>query len=278
MRPYLTFLLLVGLLCAQTNSRPPLIVGIDHIPVVVADLEKAQADFRALGFRIKPGHPHADGIRNAHVKFPDGSEIELITAPAAVDALTAEYRAKLASGEGPVYFGLYAPDQTALLAKVKGLPVLADTDHGALDFAPESALHPIFFGQRNKSPTDTPEHFAHENTAVRLSGLWVRDNQEFHALLKRLRVPLAPVRLCGFVGGGAGTVARLPEGNVYLVPSGGANVIAARVEIRSVGGVKTVLGRSGVSFEEDSSCDLNAVWVTPSRAHGIWIEFIGSKE
>jgi len=161
MRRYLTLLLLVGLLCAATSSRQALIVGIDHIPVVVADLEKAQADYRALGFRIKAGLPHADGIRNAHVKFPDGSEIELITAPAAVDALTAEYRAKVASGEGPVFFGLYAPDQTALLAQVKGLPAVADTDHGALDFAPESALHPLFFGQRNTSPTDLPEHFAH---------------------------------------------------------------------------------------------------------------------
>ena len=275
---YLTFLLLASLLCAQTRSRRELIVGIDHIPVVVADLEKAQADFRALGFRIKPGRPHADGIRNAHVKFPDGSEIELITAPAAVDALTAEYRAKMATGEGPVYFGLYEPDQTALLAKIKGLPAVADTDHGALDFAPESPLHPLFFGQRNKSPTDLPEHFAHENTAVKLSGLWVRDNQEFDALLKRLRVPLAPVRLCGFVGGGAGTVARLPEGNVYLVRSAGENVIGARVDVRSVASVKTVLGRSGILFEEDPSCDSNAVWIAPSRAHGIWIEFVGAKE
>jgi len=278
MRRYLTVFLLVGLLCAATNSRQALIVGIDHIPVVVADLEKAQADYRALGFRIKAGRPHADGIRNAHVKFPDGSEIELITAPAAVDALTAEYRAKMAGADGPVYFGLYAPDQAALLAQVKGLPVMADTDHGALDFAPESGLHPLFFGQRNKSPTDLPEHFAHENTAVRLSALWVRDNRELHALLERLGVALTPTRLCGFAGGGAGTVASLPEGNVYLVPAGGANVIAARVEVRNVAAVKTVLGRSGVSFEEDPSCDANAVWVGPSRAHGIRIEFVGPKE
>src|SRR5438046_8977547 len=80
-----------------------LLQGIDHTPVVVADLEKAQADFRKLGFAIKPGRFHAGGILNAHVKFPDGTEIELITAPKAVDALTREYRARLEKGEGPVY-------------------------------------------------------------------------------------------------------------------------------------------------------------------------------
>jgi len=90
---FLIVMLRAGGATAQTPR--PLVVGIDHIPVVVADLERAQADFRAMGFAIKPGRPHADGIRNAHVKFRDGTEIELITAPAAVDSLTAEYRCKI---------------------------------------------------------------------------------------------------------------------------------------------------------------------------------------
>jgi len=278
MPPYLTLLLSVCLSGAGSGSPQPLIIGIDHIPVVVANLERAQADFRAMGFRIKPGRPHADGIRNAHVKFPDGSEIELITAPEAVDALTAEYRAKLATGVGPVYFGLYAPDQDALSARIRGLPDVAADDHGLVGFAPGSPLHPLFFGQRNKSPTDLPEHFGHENTAVRLSALWVPDSQELRALLARLGVPLAPTRLCGVTGGDEGTVATLPEGKLYLVPSSRKNVIAARVEVRSVNSVKTVLGRSGVSFEEDGSCDPHAVWVAPSHAHGIWIEFIEQRK
>ena len=67
-------------------------LGMDHIPVVVADLDKAEADFRAMGFSIKPGRPHSNGIRNAHVKFPDGTEIELITAPAAVEHAHARSR------------------------------------------------------------------------------------------------------------------------------------------------------------------------------------------
>src|SRR5689334_22739161 len=120
LRPALLFAMLwTGTGQAESQSQPqPLLVGMDHIPVVVRDLEQAEADFQALGFAIKPGRVHADGIRNAHVKFPDGTEIELITAPAATDALTAEYRARLKTGEGPVYFGLYAPDPTVLSARL----------------------------------------------------------------------------------------------------------------------------------------------------------------
>jgi len=34
-----------------------------------------------MGCAIKPERSHPDGILNAHVKFTDGTEIELITAP-----------------------------------------------------------------------------------------------------------------------------------------------------------------------------------------------------
>jgi hypothetical protein len=48
------------------------VLGIDHVPVAVADLESAGEQYRALGFALKPGRPHANGIQNLHAKFPDG--------------------------------------------------------------------------------------------------------------------------------------------------------------------------------------------------------------
>ena len=40
--------------------------GIDHVPIAVNDLEQAAAAYRRLGFVLKPGRPHANGIRNLH--------------------------------------------------------------------------------------------------------------------------------------------------------------------------------------------------------------------
>jgi len=68
-----------------SSGQEPLVRCLDHIPVVVTDLERGQANFRAMGFAIKPGRFYADGIQNAHVKFPDGTEIERITASKATD-------------------------------------------------------------------------------------------------------------------------------------------------------------------------------------------------
>ena len=262
----------------DTNAAKPLLIGMDHIPVVVADLEKAQADFRALGFAIKPGRPHADGIQNAHVKFPDGTEIELITAPRAVDGLTSEYRAKLKSGEGPVYFGIYAPDSAALAARLNAIHAATEQDGNLIGFSLGSPLHPVFFGQRNKAPSDRPEHFAHTNTAVRLSALWVQETPALRSLLTQLGVPLTAARACSPVTAAEETLAGLPEGNLYLVPSATESVLAARVEVESLASAKAVLTRNGIPVTVAGSCDGSAVWVSPPNAHGIWLEFVESRK
>ncbi len=68
-------LLAITLVRPQVGNRFPIpaIMGLNHIPIAVADLDGAAAQYRQLGFALKPGRPHANGIRNEHAKFPDGS-------------------------------------------------------------------------------------------------------------------------------------------------------------------------------------------------------------
>lgn len=52
---------------------------LDHVVILVADLDAAIADYRSLGFNVQPGGTHADGAtHNALIVFADGSYIELI--------------------------------------------------------------------------------------------------------------------------------------------------------------------------------------------------------
>ena len=53
--------------------------AIDHIVILVTDLQTAIDDYRALGFTVTFGGEHADGnTHNALVPFADGSYFELI--------------------------------------------------------------------------------------------------------------------------------------------------------------------------------------------------------
>jgi catechol 2,3-dioxygenase-like lactoylglutathione lyase family enzyme len=52
---------------------------LDHVVILVDDLERASADYGALGFTVVYGGEHADGVtENALVAFEDGSYLELI--------------------------------------------------------------------------------------------------------------------------------------------------------------------------------------------------------
>ncbi len=56
-----------------------MIVGLDHLVVLVRDLERAARDYERLGFAVTPGGEHADGLTsNALIPFHDGSYLEIV--------------------------------------------------------------------------------------------------------------------------------------------------------------------------------------------------------
>ncbi|HEX6709698.1 MAG TPA: VOC family protein [Rubrobacter sp.] len=53
---------------------------LDHLVILVRDLDVAAADYERVGFVVTPGGEHADGLtRNALVPFEDGSYFELVS-------------------------------------------------------------------------------------------------------------------------------------------------------------------------------------------------------
>src|SRR5688500_11737897 len=86
--------------CAGGATAPVL----DHVIVVVKDLDNAAAGFERHGFRIKPGRLHPNNLLNKHIKFRDGSSIELMTVKGrALDGMARGYAEYLAAGEGGAY-------------------------------------------------------------------------------------------------------------------------------------------------------------------------------
>jgi catechol 2,3-dioxygenase-like lactoylglutathione lyase family enzyme len=52
--------------------------GIDHVAIVVSELESAIASYSRAGFTVVPGGKHPIGSHNALIAFADGSYLELI--------------------------------------------------------------------------------------------------------------------------------------------------------------------------------------------------------
>ena len=251
------------------------VLGLDHVPVAVGDLDAAAARYRQLGFVLKPGRPHANGISNQHVKFADGTEIELITAPAGVDALTRTYRRHLADGDGPAFLALFAPPAAAVdtVLEAAGFRVTTQPSLVALD--DQGPLPYMFFGARQRSPTDRPEHFVHPNTASALVSVWLAaddlsaERRMLSAVGARFEertvfVP-RPVRT---------TVARFAHGDVVLLPGQhqrvpGRRIVGVSVSVRDRRAAARVIGARAFAGEPSPGVGL---FVAPDTALGYWLE------
>jgi RimJ/RimL family protein N-acetyltransferase len=235
----------------------PVIQGLDHIPIAVNNLAAAAERYRALGFSLKPGRPHANGITNQHVKFPDGTELELITAPEPKDALTAKYRRHLASGDGPAFLAFFVPRNRQTPERIE-----------TIDY--------IFFGPRNASPTDRPEHFAHPNTAHSFVQVWLAgaDLSAERRLLEKNGATFAR-RTVHAPDPIDAEVARLQEGEVVFLPESrqivpGRRIVGATVAVKNLAGATAVL--ESAQLHPKPATRGSSVFLAPAVSHGLWLE------
>ena len=242
---------------AVTTSLPPMVLGIDHVPVAVADLESAGEQYRALGFALKPGRPHDNGIRNLHAKFPDGTEIELITAPAATDALTRTYRAHLDKGDGPAFLAFFVAPGTEVERGLKERSVTVPSY--------------VFFGPRQASPTDRPEHFAHSNSAYAVTRIWLAgdDLSQERRLLTALGATFHKETV-DVPDSVEADVAAFEQGSVVLLPARhqivrGRKIVGITVAVRDLNAASKFAG-------PDARRTSASVFVDPKRALGYWLE------
>jgi len=275
-----TIALIAPTVRAAGPAMTPLVRGLDHIPVAVSDLDAAAEDYRKLGFTLKPGRPHENGIRNQHVKFADGAEIELITASAARDPLTHEYLEHLAGGDGPAFLALFAPELDPLARLFDDMGRAYRRSAGILSFPAGDDLHYVFFGRRNASPTDRPEHFRHANGAEALIGVWLAgdDLSAERDLLVRLGATIGEEEL-RVPNETRVTVARFPQAEIVLLPGSrqltpGRRIIGATLRARSLGplrGISTSVGRGAPQTAETPHG--SSLFLSPGVTHGIWLEF-----
>ena len=258
-----------GAACAE---NPGALAGIDHIPLAVRDLQVASENFRRFGFSIKPGRDHAAGIRNCHIKFPDGSGLELITVGSASDDLSAAYLEHLRAGDGPAYVSFHVRDAAKLASALAKAKIGFDQAAGLTTFK-DPRLGFVFITLDNRSPTDRPEHFDHPNGAVAMSEVWIASDDP--APLKELLLALGATSRTGAV-----RVPESTEGEVFELQNGRVVIVRARYQLRAARPVVGVVMSTNLSKNEAPRDEHSHArntgsrsLITPANAHGLWVEF-----
>lgn len=110
-----------------------MISAIDHIVILVEDLDAAIADYTALGFTVAPGGTHADGAtHNALVVFADDTYLELIAFRR--PAPEHHWWRHVAAGDGLIDFALLpsAIAEDVAAARARGLALEGPSSGGRL--------------------------------------------------------------------------------------------------------------------------------------------------
>ena len=204
--------------CSSSDSN----LGLDHVVVAVSDLPRAAQWFETeLGFTIKSGRRHANGIENVHAKFVDGTEVELLSVGPPSDALTANYARFLQDGPGAAYLAFRGPELDPAAARRLD-PAAMFTPGTAfrwIAFPPEHDWHQFFLIEMARPVTDAPDLLEHDNGAMGLAAVWVvaSDNAAEERFLSSFgALP------CGeaIVGDRTGGRVALANGEVVLVEDG----------------------------------------------------------
>lgn len=244
--------------------QPGAAVRLDHVTIGVADLERATAAFAALGFELKPGRPHPNGIRNVHAKFEDGTEIELLTVRDPTDELTRWYGDFIAAGGGGAFLALEAGpvERVADLLRARGLdPRVQNT--GPIRYAsfpPGHDLRHVYFIEYGTAPDDPPDIFRHPNGSLALTEVWVEvwaDTSLPSALLA------LGARECGALrhpAGFAGEAFALANGRVVLVERVGESAFSRVLAV--------TVRRGGAGSDR---------LIGDEEAEGVWIRLVSAE-
>jgi hypothetical protein len=96
-----------------------MIRGIDHVVILVDELDAATVRYRDLGFTVVPGGRHPSATENALVSFRDGSYLELIAFWDASERLHPFHR-HLAAGPGIIAYALGVDDLAGTVGALRG--------------------------------------------------------------------------------------------------------------------------------------------------------------
>jgi hypothetical protein len=240
---------------AQACVAAPSAPALDHVVLAVRDLDRASSLLQTHGFRLKEGRLHANNLLNRHVKFRDGSSLELMTVRGdPLDSMSRDYAGLAAAGEGGVYVALTVRSMTEPEGVAGALRLESRSSSSGpwrfLSFPSSSPAAAVFFSAGSAVVQDPDSLVSHDPDVTGLAEAWVEGGAELSELLERLGA-----RRCGPArspDGRTGERLALGRGNIVVVQPSGP-------ERPRVLGVVLRLGSQGEG----------TVWPLP----GFWVQY-----
>ena len=166
-------------------------VKIDHVISVVSELEEATKEFSSLGFTIKPGRLHKNGLLNAHIKFDNYTSFEFMTVKGNPnDEMAQEYASFLEKGGGGMYLSLSGLSiesvQTILTEANIQFAVSKQKLWSYISFPKQLELSHLFFIEYHFKQSDQERYYTHDNKLNSIQSVIIEGSHMTIELLNRI--------------------------------------------------------------------------------------------
>ena len=170
----LFFIYLSIIVKGQTQISASPFISIDHIPIVVKDLDSIKKVLSTVAsFKIKEGREH-EGIRNCFIKFQDGTYLEFTTPVDTLHAIGKYYTERLKQGQGGTSLAISVTNAAAVTTFLISKSIAFEVDSNRIwkTVSPKQA-DLFFIDYQNKSWKDTEVNTTHPNKALSLQSTYI---------------------------------------------------------------------------------------------------------
>ena len=284
--------------------------GIDHLVVLVRDLQSSTKEYRdLLGFDISVAGRHPGGTENSVAGFQDETYLELLSVYDPAKAADTVAFLEKHEGAGSVGLNIGSADATINFLRSRGIET--GTGSGTIKLenidetpsvlwkwvdlkAKTSISDSIFFieytQERATFRKRHPEKYIvgpHPNGARRLASIWT--------IAKDLREGARPYETIGLhvnrqvsldQVSAKGVEFQVGHGTILLLAPSKADgatakllqqrtegsIIGSSVEVGSLSSAKQLLDKNGVEHQDYWGIYGKSLLVSPERTHGLWLE------
>lgn len=167
--------------CSQTKNKSEkleiqkdIFISIDHIPIVVNDLEKIKNIFKTqLHFTIKEGKVH-EGIKNCFVKFQGGTYLEFIEPLDSSYSIGKYYASFLKTRQGGTSLAISIKnnDLAKKMLTEKNIPFSIDSSNKIWQTIELENYKLFFIEYSDHAWKENPANTKHSNTATSLNSTY----------------------------------------------------------------------------------------------------------
>lgn len=191
------------------------VIKLDHVILAVPDIDSAISYVSRLGFKIKPGTIHSNGLKNVHIKFANDTELELMTVVGQPgDAIAKNYQALINDktiGAFVAFSGISVDSISAMLEpqNIKH-EIIQERSWKYLTFEQGGPLAAIFFIEYGSRLPTNKQYYVHTSRAFAFDFVSLAAGKELRQVLQ-LIAPAQATRETEFYTP-TGTIRYLPIG------------------------------------------------------------------